>query len=431
MQRRSTQIPYTTTTLKQKFGNSITIPEFQRGLVWTVQQKKELIDTIINDFDIPKLYFAKSNDGKFSVIDGQQRLNAIIGYMGNRYPLDSDATYYENSEISIGNTFFKVLPVNIQSSIEGYILTVVECEGFTEEMQKELFERLQNGTSLNSPEKRRSMKGDMPKMVTTLSNHQLFAKLNNQKKGAKLLNKPDSRFSHEDIVAKIMLDIGINNIATASASNLKHLYKDNKSITDSDQLVLETITLLDFFYECFKDKEPKFSQVDFRRLAYIAHTMFKELNIKSHKNEFADAYIEFNNQRTTTLLEIKEDETGEKEQEFMSIKFKEYTEKARSYDAAGQEKMDETLRSFIHTQIPTLKSINQGSNFTQNQRIAILFRAKNKCQTCSKPLNITDMQADHIRPRNPDDGGQQGETTLENGQALCQECNLIKSNSTA
>ena len=152
MQRRSPQIPYTTTTLKQKFGNSITIPEFQRGLVWTAQQKKELIDTIINDFDIPKLYFAKSNDGKFSVIDGQQRLNAIIGYMDNQYPLDSDATYYEDSEISIGNTFFKDLPVNIQSSIEGYILTVVECEGFTEEMQKELFERLQNGTSLNSPE---------------------------------------------------------------------------------------------------------------------------------------------------------------------------------------------------------------------------------------------------------------------------------------
>ena len=74
MKRTDPKACHTCTTLKQWFGNTLTIPPYQRGLVWTDQQRKDLIDSIINGYDIPKLYFKKSKDEKLEVIDGQQRL---------------------------------------------------------------------------------------------------------------------------------------------------------------------------------------------------------------------------------------------------------------------------------------------------------------------------------------------------------------------
>src|SRR3546814_327900 len=58
-----------------------TDPYYQRkGGVWTLQKKQLLIDSILNDYDIPKLYFhnynnqqKEDNGGKYdySIIDGR------------------------------------------------------------------------------------------------------------------------------------------------------------------------------------------------------------------------------------------------------------------------------------------------------------------------------------------------------------------------
>lgn len=70
------------------------IPDYQRDLVWTLEQKQNLIKSIFAGADIGTIYFARQrydeNSKKlevttFNVIDGQQRLNAINEYINDGF----------------------------------------------------------------------------------------------------------------------------------------------------------------------------------------------------------------------------------------------------------------------------------------------------------------------------------------------------------
>jgi len=60
--------------------------EYQREKdVWSQRDKKHLIDTIIRDLDIPKLYLAKKGDKNYEIVDGQQRIRTIWEFYNNEF----------------------------------------------------------------------------------------------------------------------------------------------------------------------------------------------------------------------------------------------------------------------------------------------------------------------------------------------------------
>lgn len=75
----------------------LVIPDYQRDLVWTLDQKINLIKSIFAGADIGTIYFARQrydeNSHKldittFNVIDGQQRLNAINEYVNDGFKVN-------------------------------------------------------------------------------------------------------------------------------------------------------------------------------------------------------------------------------------------------------------------------------------------------------------------------------------------------------
>src|SRR5580698_266610 len=61
--------------------------EYQRGSVWTVPQKKKLVDSLLRGYPIPLIYFhhirqaaGKLVSERFEVSDGQQRINALSDF---------------------------------------------------------------------------------------------------------------------------------------------------------------------------------------------------------------------------------------------------------------------------------------------------------------------------------------------------------------
>ncbi|UKJ63593.1 DUF262 domain-containing protein [Cellulosimicrobium cellulans] len=64
---------------------------YQRKLVWSVDEKRRLIDSAIKQLPIP-LFLVAEKTGEvvteFEVIDGLQRLNAIIAFIENEYGID-------------------------------------------------------------------------------------------------------------------------------------------------------------------------------------------------------------------------------------------------------------------------------------------------------------------------------------------------------
>ena len=61
--------------------------------------------------------------------------------------------------------------------------------------------------------------------------------------------------------------------------------------------------------------------------------------------------------------------------------------------------------------------------FSKSQRDQIFHNSKGKCQICGTSITYKGFQADHIIPYS-----RGGKTEIKNGQALCQTCNLSKSN---
>ena len=56
---------------------------YQRKLVWTLQEKQRLVESILKSYPIPAILIAerKGTTGSYEIIDGLQRLHAIVSFI--------------------------------------------------------------------------------------------------------------------------------------------------------------------------------------------------------------------------------------------------------------------------------------------------------------------------------------------------------------
>lgn len=69
---------------------------YQRKLVWTLEEKRQFIDSIISGYPVPIVLLAErktESQNLFEIIDGMQRLNAIFSFIENEY--DVDGHYFD------------------------------------------------------------------------------------------------------------------------------------------------------------------------------------------------------------------------------------------------------------------------------------------------------------------------------------------------
>src|SRR5437899_10735953 len=71
-------------------------PPYQRQSdVWGEEKRQLFIDSLINGYDVPKLYFhrlprEKTPSKLFAIVDGKQRLEAIRALLSNECALSQD-----------------------------------------------------------------------------------------------------------------------------------------------------------------------------------------------------------------------------------------------------------------------------------------------------------------------------------------------------
>ncbi|WZI67067.1 MAG: DUF262 domain-containing protein [Gloeotrichia echinulata CP02] len=61
--------------------------KYQRKLVWTIEEKRAFIDSILTGFPVPIILLAqvKENISTYEIIDGMQRLNAINSFIEGEF----------------------------------------------------------------------------------------------------------------------------------------------------------------------------------------------------------------------------------------------------------------------------------------------------------------------------------------------------------
>jgi hypothetical protein len=118
-------------------------PDFQRREVWSSTAKIMLMDTIIRDVPMPKIFLANTiHDGKTYrvVIDGQQRITAILDFLRDELKLDAPYTGLDK-----GKTFSQ-LDQNVQDQILSYRIDFNEAINPTEEEVREVYARVNKYT---------------------------------------------------------------------------------------------------------------------------------------------------------------------------------------------------------------------------------------------------------------------------------------------
>lgn len=61
--------------------------KYQRKLCWSIEEKRNFIDTIEKGLPVPMFLFAATESGQYEIIDGMQRLDAICTFIGQKYQL--------------------------------------------------------------------------------------------------------------------------------------------------------------------------------------------------------------------------------------------------------------------------------------------------------------------------------------------------------
>jgi|GEM_PF-2301014 len=82
----------------------------QRDFVWTLDQKREIIWSILMKRLIPRMAVICNHDMVYQIIDGKQRLSAMIDFVDNKYTLLIDGNEY----------YFCDLPLDYQQTISNY-----------------------------------------------------------------------------------------------------------------------------------------------------------------------------------------------------------------------------------------------------------------------------------------------------------------------
>ena len=64
-------------------------PPFQRGHVWQIKTRRRLLENIVSGKPIPAIFLYKEASGSkysYNILDGKQRLESLILYIGNSRP---------------------------------------------------------------------------------------------------------------------------------------------------------------------------------------------------------------------------------------------------------------------------------------------------------------------------------------------------------
>jgi hypothetical protein len=170
-------------------------PYQRRGGIWSSTDKAYLIDSILNGFDIPKLYvadFTWSDSAlnrkrlPYAIIDGKQRFEAIFDFYDGKVVLNDDFVYRENPTLKLTGLGYQDLLASyadLAEVFDTYNLSVMSVIAKGEEPINELFVRLNRSKPLTGAEIRNAMSGSVPSVIRSLARHEFF--LNNVAFGVK------------------------------------------------------------------------------------------------------------------------------------------------------------------------------------------------------------------------------------------------------
>jgi len=252
-------------------------PPYQRlGDIWGLPRRQLLIDSIVNNYDIPKIYLRhfvpRVEEGgrlyDYAVIDGRQRLEAVWRYLDDEFTLDASTfDYVDEPALSreLAGLRFSELEEQhpeIASRVTGYLLDVVTVETRDEDLIEDMFLRLNEASPLNAAEKRNAFGGPVPGLYKQLCEHQFFVNC---------LPYVNSRYRHYDIATKYLFFELRKGVADTKRVYLDRFVKDARTwpTGKGEDLLRSSADVLDSVVALFDSRDPLLRTVGMSSVYYL------------------------------------------------------------------------------------------------------------------------------------------------------------------
>lgn len=151
-------------------------PKYQRRFRWDENRKSKLIESFLMNVPVPPIFLNEDDFGKYSVIDGKQRLSAIHEFITGKLTLKNLQVFKDLNDLN----FFD-LPIEFQNSlkIRANVRAIIILRQSDKDIKYEVFQRLNTGgVKLNAQEIRNSaFPGLLNDKILSLSEDTFFHKI--------------------------------------------------------------------------------------------------------------------------------------------------------------------------------------------------------------------------------------------------------------
>ncbi len=157
-------------------------PSFQRGYVWDKNRASRLVESILLNVPLPLVYTAEEADKSEVVIDGQQRLLSVFGFIQGKFPKDQTTFRLSGLKLlkNLNGKLYDALEEADKKAIQNYIFQIIKISNESHaDVKFEIFERLNSGSvTLNAQELRNCVySGKFNEVLRTLADREDFRKL--------------------------------------------------------------------------------------------------------------------------------------------------------------------------------------------------------------------------------------------------------------
>jgi hypothetical protein len=408
-------------------------PEYQRGAVWTVAQKKRLVDSVFRGYPIPLIYLhhiskqvagAKRED--FEIIDGQQRINALHEYREGSFkafdPVKDEEearfpSFIKDQPCAWGDRRFEELTTELQEQLLKTKLSVEFIETDIVNEARDLFIRLQAGMPLNSQEKRDAWPGNFTEYILKLGGkpqilrypgHDFFKDVMR----AKEINRGEFRQLAAQIVMLYVTRHESGHLCDINRDAIDTFYHKHLDFDVHSPSAKRLNVIFDLLTDLLGDgKRKKVIGHEAMGLVLLTDSLLDDYTA-SWRTGFANAFDSFR----LGLSEAAETRHDEKPSEFW-LKYGVWTrtnsDRAENIERRHQffaEKMREHFK-------PHLK--DETRIFGQLERELIYHRDQKKCQApgCDADVVWSEAEFHHVQEHSKG-----GSTTIENGALVHKGC---------
>jgi len=286
---KTQSLEYDLETLVKKIKKGVVKldPDYQRRHRWSNETSSRLIESLILNIPIPTVYLSQDVDvdteteeSRYSVIDGQQRLTAVFKFLNDKFPLEGLETLPE-----LNGCYYKDLPPFLIRRLEERTIKCLRIDSTLDTQIKiDIFERLNSGSVKLEPQELRNavLGGPFNDLCKELSKNEDFRKLLQIK-----LDDPDSNIrvqKMEDVELVLRFFALIN-------GNYKTFKKTKeKGFKDFLSDVMDE-------YNKMKSEDHQQLIVDFSNTFKLIHEHFGNTAFAKYKNEKGKLILQsrFNN----------------------------------------------------------------------------------------------------------------------------------------